>query len=105
MDGIAVDGIEEGLVYDMRVDAKGARGEGIGKIGKFVVLVKNAKTRIGNIYKVKVTQGLPNVRVCRIERPEAPVHRQWQPDRLHLGRRLGKPFIGICSNIILTFYI
>ena len=56
MDGSLLDGIEEGLVYDMRVDAKGARGEGIGKIGKFVVLVKNAKTRIGNIYKVKVTR-------------------------------------------------
>ena len=56
MDVLAEDGVEEGLVYDMRVDAKGARGEGIGKIGKFVVLVKNAKTRIGNIYKVKVTR-------------------------------------------------
>ena len=48
--------IEEGLEYNMKVDAKGARGEGIGNIGNFVIFVKNAKTRIGNIYKVKVTK-------------------------------------------------
>lgn len=48
--------IEEGGVYEMKVDAKGARGEGIGKVGSFVVFLKNAKTRIGNIYKVKVTK-------------------------------------------------
>lgn len=56
MDEMIAQNLEEGTVYDMRVDAKGARGEGIGKIGKFVVLVKNAKTRIGNMYKVKVTR-------------------------------------------------
>jgi predicted RNA-binding protein with TRAM domain len=55
MDETIAQELEEGTVYDLRVDAKGARGEGIGKIGKFVVLVKNAKTRIGNMYKVKVT--------------------------------------------------
>lgn len=48
--------IEEGLEYSMKVDAKGARGEGIGRIGDFVIFVKNAKTRIGNVYKVKVTK-------------------------------------------------
>jgi predicted RNA-binding protein with TRAM domain len=56
MDEMTAQELEEGTVYDMRVDAKGARGEGIGKIGKFVVLVKNAKTRIGNMYKVRVTR-------------------------------------------------
>lgn len=49
-------GIEEGQEYSLKVDAKGARGEGIGKIGDLVVFVKNAKTRIGNMYKVKVTK-------------------------------------------------
>ncbi len=49
-------GVEEGLEYSMKVDAKGARGEGIGKIGNFIIFVKNAKTRIGNVYKVKVTK-------------------------------------------------
>jgi predicted RNA-binding protein with TRAM domain len=48
--------VEEGLEYSVKVDAKGARGEGIGKVGNFVIFVKNAKTRIGNIYKVKVTK-------------------------------------------------
>ena len=47
--------VEEGSEYSMRIGAKDVRGEGIGKIGNFVVFVKNAKTRIGNIYKVKVT--------------------------------------------------
>lgn len=50
------DYVEEGREYSLKVDAKGARGEGIGKIGDLVVFVKNAKTRIGNMYKVKVTK-------------------------------------------------
>lgn len=56
MDEIIAQDLGEGSIYDMRVDAKGARGEGIGRIGKFVVLIKNAKTRIGNVYEVKVTR-------------------------------------------------
>jgi predicted RNA-binding protein with TRAM domain len=57
MDGYTgLDGVEEGLVYSVKVDAKGARGEGIGKVGNFVVFIKNAKTRIGNMYSVKVTK-------------------------------------------------
>lgn len=48
--------VELGSVHDLRVDAKGARDEGIGRVGNFVIFVKNAKTRIGNIYKVKVTK-------------------------------------------------
>jgi predicted RNA-binding protein with TRAM domain len=53
---VEIPGVEEGLEYSIKVDAKGARGEGIGKIGNFVVFVKNAKTRIGNIYKIRVTR-------------------------------------------------
>ena len=48
--------IEEGMELDLKVEAKGARGEGIGKVGDFVIFVNHAKTRIGNIYKVKVTK-------------------------------------------------
>lgn len=48
--------ITEGLVYDMKVDAKGAKGEGIGRVGNLVVFIKNAKTRIGNMYRVKITK-------------------------------------------------
>ncbi|MCL4389583.1 TRAM domain-containing protein [Candidatus Marsarchaeota archaeon] len=50
------DRVEEGSEYDMQVRAKGTRGEGIGRIGDFVVFVNNAKTRIGNNYKVRVTK-------------------------------------------------
>ncbi len=45
--------IEEGIEYELRVDAKGAHGEGIGEI---TVFIQNAKTRIGNKYKVKITK-------------------------------------------------
>ncbi len=55
MDAIAEE-IAEGMEYELRVDAKGARGEGIGKAGNFVIFIKNAKTRIGNIYRVKITK-------------------------------------------------
>lgn len=48
--------VEEGMEYDLKVDAKGASGEGIGRIGNFVIFIKNSKTRIGNTYKVKVTK-------------------------------------------------
>lgn len=48
--------IDEGMEYDLKVDAKGASGEGIGRIGDFVVFVKQGKTRIGNVYKVRVTK-------------------------------------------------
>ena len=49
-------GVEEGEVYHVAVRAKDARGAGIGKVGNFVIFIRNAKTRIGNIYKVKVTK-------------------------------------------------
>ncbi|MCL4374090.1 MAG: TRAM domain-containing protein [Candidatus Marsarchaeota archaeon] len=48
--------VMEGLVYELKIVAKGARGEGIGRIGDFVVFVKNAKTRVGNTYKIKLTK-------------------------------------------------
>ncbi|MCL4372202.1 TRAM domain-containing protein [Candidatus Marsarchaeota archaeon] len=48
--------IEEGMEVDLRVEAKGARGEGISHIGNFVIFINHAKTRIGNIYKVKITK-------------------------------------------------
>lgn len=49
-------GVEEGEVYNVAIRAKDARGAGIGRVGNFVIFIKNAKTRIGNIYKVKVTK-------------------------------------------------
>ncbi len=54
--GIEENAIAEGGEFSLRVDAKDARGEGIGRIGNFVVFLSNAKTRIGNVYKVKITK-------------------------------------------------
>ncbi len=51
-----MDDLAEGQERELRVEAKGARGEGICKYGDLVVFVKDAKTRIGNSYKVKVTK-------------------------------------------------
>lgn len=48
--------LEEGRECELKVQAKGARGEGICRYGNLVVFVKDAKTRIGNSYKVKVTK-------------------------------------------------
>jgi len=46
----------EGEVYDLNVKAKNMRGEGIGMVNNTVVFVKKAKTRIGKIYRVKITK-------------------------------------------------
>jgi predicted RNA-binding protein with TRAM domain len=48
--------VELGSLHDVQVDAKGAREEGIGRLGNLVIFIKNAKTRIGNRYRVKVTK-------------------------------------------------
>ncbi len=48
--------LEEGKVYDVKIEAKNARGEGIGKIEGFVVFIKNAKVRIGKNYKVIISK-------------------------------------------------
>jgi predicted RNA-binding protein with TRAM domain len=48
--------IAEGELYDLDIKAKNMRGEGIGMLNNTVVFVKNAKTRIGKAYKVKITK-------------------------------------------------
>ncbi|MCL5433680.1 MAG: TRAM domain-containing protein [Candidatus Marsarchaeota archaeon] len=48
--------VEIGATYEIRIDAKGVRDEGIGKVGNFIIFIKDAKTRIGNMYKVKITK-------------------------------------------------
>ncbi len=53
---MADENLEEGEVYELKVDAKGAHGEGIGKIGNTIVFINNARTRISNIYAIKVTK-------------------------------------------------
>jgi predicted RNA-binding protein with TRAM domain len=48
--------LEEGGTYDVRVDAKNPKGEGIGRVNNVVVFIKNAKARSGKTYKVKITK-------------------------------------------------
>jgi len=46
----------EGELYDLSIRAKNMRGEGIGLLNNTVIFVKNAKTRVGKIYKIKITK-------------------------------------------------
>ncbi len=46
--------LREGSEMELQVFAKGAKGEGISRFGDIVVLIKNAKIRVGNRYNVKV---------------------------------------------------
>lgn len=48
--------LQEGEMYDVDIKAKNMRGEGIGRVNDVVVFVKNAKTRIGKAYRVRVTK-------------------------------------------------
>ncbi|MEM3841432.1 MAG: TRAM domain-containing protein [Candidatus Micrarchaeaceae archaeon] len=52
----ATDNLEEGSEYEVQVLSKSARGEGIGRISNMVVFIKDAKTRVGNKYKIKITK-------------------------------------------------
>ncbi|MEM0094548.1 MAG: TRAM domain-containing protein [Candidatus Micrarchaeaceae archaeon] len=51
-----VDELAEGEMYELKVNAKNPRGEGIGRIKNIIVFVQNAKTRIGKIYKVRIVK-------------------------------------------------
>ncbi len=48
--------VAEGELYDVKVDAKNTHGHGIGKVKDCIVFIKNSKTRLGKVYKVKITQ-------------------------------------------------
>ena len=48
--------LSEGEEFLVKVGAKDAHGEGIARIGNLVIFVKNGKTRIGNMYKIKLTK-------------------------------------------------
>ena len=48
--------LEEGSEHVVQVLSKGARGEGIGKISNMVIFITDAKTRIGNKYKIRITK-------------------------------------------------
>ncbi len=53
---LASKALEEGGTYEVRVDAKNPKGEGIGKVNDVVVFIKNAKARAGKTYMVKITK-------------------------------------------------
>jgi predicted RNA-binding protein with TRAM domain len=51
MDGIGRP-IDEGKIYDVKIDAKGPKGDGIAHIEGFVIFVPNAQ--VGEQLKVKI---------------------------------------------------
>ena len=46
--------IEEGKVYDMKIETQGKKGDGIARIDKFTIFVPNART--GEIVKAKINK-------------------------------------------------
>ncbi len=52
---MGTDSIVVGGTYDLRIAAKDARGEGIGRINDMVVFIRNTKPRLGKTYKVRIT--------------------------------------------------
>lgn len=53
---MGLESLVEGATYDLKIAAKNPHGEGIGRINDIPVFVKNTKSRIGKIYKVKITK-------------------------------------------------
>ncbi len=53
---MGIEKLVEGGTYDVRLNARNPRGEGIGKIEDVVVFVKDANARIGKIHKIKITK-------------------------------------------------
>ena len=49
-------GISEGETLELSITAKNMHGEGISTVNNTVVFVRNAKTRIGKTYSVKITK-------------------------------------------------
>lgn len=46
--------VEVGKVYQIAITDLGSQGDGVGKVGGFVVIVP--ETRIGSTYQVKITR-------------------------------------------------
>jgi 23S rRNA (uracil1939-C5)-methyltransferase len=51
--------VEVGQIYDVTISDLGSQGDGVGKIGGFVVIVPDAV--IGKNYKVKITKVGPKM--------------------------------------------
>lgn len=46
--------VEVGKVYQLAITDLGSQGDGVGKVGGFVVIVP--ETRVGQTYKVRITR-------------------------------------------------
>ncbi len=53
---MGIEELVEGKMYDLHLDARNPKGEGIGHINDVVVLVRNANARIGKTHKVRITK-------------------------------------------------
>ncbi len=53
---MGIDELTEGGMYELHLDARSPKGEGIGHIHDVVVLVRNANARIGKTHKVRITK-------------------------------------------------
>lgn len=53
---MGIEELVEGGMYDVRLNARNPKGEGIGKINDVVVFVRNAHARIGKTHRVKITK-------------------------------------------------
>ncbi len=74
----------EGRTYELRLNARSPKGEGIGRINDVVVFVKNAKARIGKTHQVRITK----------------LHRTFAYAELAQQREDSKYFIGNGSLIV-----
>ena len=54
--GMETSELVEGGTYDLRLNARNPKGEGIGRINDVVVFVRNANARIGKTHKVRITK-------------------------------------------------
>ncbi len=51
--------VKEGEIYDLKIDALGGKGDGIGRVKGFVLFVPGVK--MGDLVKVRITKVLPKV--------------------------------------------
>ncbi len=53
---MGIDSLIEGGTYEVRLNARNHKGEGIGRINDVIIFVRNAKARIGRLHKVRITK-------------------------------------------------
>ena len=53
---MGIDNLIEGGTYEVRLNARNPKGEGIGRINDVIIFVRNARARIGRLHKVRITK-------------------------------------------------